>query len=90
MSEIGIRQLRIDVAANVRRAGAGEHLVVTIGGRPVAQLGPLGAPEGHARLSDLIARGLVVAPRRAGALRPNDPVPVRAANRIDRLLREIR
>ena len=90
MSEIGIRQLRVDVAANVRRAGAGEHLVVTIAGRPVAQLGPLGAPEGQARLSDLIARGLVVAPRRAGTFRPSDPVPVRAANRIDRLLREIR
>jgi hypothetical protein len=32
----------------------------------------------------------VLAPRRAGTLRPSDPVPVRAANRIDRLLREIR
>lgn len=90
MSEIGIRQLRADVAANVRRAGSGEHLVITIGGRPVAQLGPLSAPDGQARLSDLIARGLVIAPRRSGAYRPNDPVPVRGASRIDRLLREIR
>ena len=90
MAEIGIRQLRIDVAAAVRRAGAGEHMVVTIGGRPVAQLGPLGTDDGHVRLSDLVARGLVVAPRRRSPFRPSDPVPVRAANRIDRLLREIR
>lgn len=40
---IGIRQLRADVAAGVRRAGAGEHIVISIGGRPIAQLGPLGA-----------------------------------------------
>ena len=90
MSDIGIRQLRGEVAAHVRRAGAGEHLVITIGGRPVAQLGPLGAPDGQTRLSDLIARGLVIAPRRTTALRTFDPVTVRGANRIDRVLREIR
>lgn len=89
-SEQGIRQLRADVAASVRRAGAGEHIVVTIGGRPVAQLGPLGAAEGHVRLADLVARGLVVAPRRTGEFRAPAPVSVWSGARIDRLLREIR
>ena len=89
-SEQGIRQLRADVAASVRRAGAGEHIVVTIGGRPVAQLGPLGAAEGQVRLADLVARGLVVAPRRTGEFRAPAPVSVWSGTRIDRLLREIR
>lgn len=89
-SEVGIRQMRADVAATVRRAGAGEHFVVTIGGRPVAALGPLGAAEGQVRLADLVARGLVVAPRRSGDYRPSDPVPVWSGARIDRLLGELR
>ena len=38
---IGVRELRADLARLVRRAGAGEEIVVTVGGRPVARLGPL-------------------------------------------------
>ena len=89
-SHVGIRHLRSDVAAAVRRAGAGEHIVVTVGGRPVASLGPLAAADGVVRLDDLVARGLVIAPRRAGAWTPPTPVPVWSGSRIDRLLREIR
>jgi antitoxin (DNA-binding transcriptional repressor) of toxin-antitoxin stability system len=89
-SHVGIRQLRADVAAAVRRAGAGEHIVVTVGGRPVASLGPLATSDGVARLDDLVARGLVIAPRRSGPWAPPSPVPVWPGSRIDRLLREIR
>jgi prevent-host-death family protein len=89
-SHVGIRQLRADVAAAVRRAGAGENIVVTVGGRPVAALGPLAAADGVVRLDDLIARGLVIAPRRTGPWTPPAPVPVWSGSRIDRLLREIR
>ena len=90
MGEIGIRQLRTDVAATVRRAGGGEHVVITIGGRPVAQLTPLGAADGQVRLADLVARGLVIAPRRTGPFTPGHPVTVWSGSRLDRLLREIR
>ena len=90
VGEIGIRQLRGDVATYVRRAGAGEHVVVTVGGSPVAQLGPLGAVDGQVRLADLVARGLVLAPRRTGAFTPGEAVPVWSGSRLDRLLREIR
>jgi len=89
-SQVGIRQLRADVAAAVRRAGAGEHIVVTVGGQPVAALGPLGAAEGQVRLADLVARGSVIAPRRTGPWTPPSPVPVWSGARLDRLLREIR
>ena len=87
---VGIRQLRSDVATFVRRAGSGEHLVISVGGRPTAQLGPVAAPEGFVRLSDLIARGAVIAPRRSGPWHLVAPIPVRAGQRLDRALRDIR
>lgn len=89
-SEIGIRQLRQDLAASVRRAAGGEHLVVTVDGRPVAQLGPLDGVAGQVRLTDLVARGSVLAPRRSRPFRPAPAVPVWAGARIDRLLAELR
>jgi prevent-host-death family protein len=67
---IGVRELRNDVAAVVRRAGAGERIIVTVDGRPVAQLGPL-EPVGAPTLDDLIASGHVRAARRA----PSEEVP---------------
>ena len=69
---MGIRELRNDVAAVVRQAAAGERIVVTVDGVPVAQLGPL-SPEGAPTLDDLVAAGAVVAPRRAA---PSAPAPV--------------
>ena len=89
-SDMGIRQLRADVAAAVRRAGAGEHIVVTVAGQPIAALGPLGAADGQVRLADLVARGQVIAPRRSGTWTPPTPVPIWSGARLDRLLREIR
>jgi antitoxin (DNA-binding transcriptional repressor) of toxin-antitoxin stability system len=38
---IGIRELRSDLAAHIRRAAAGETTVVSVGGRPAAVLAPL-------------------------------------------------
>ena len=40
---IGIRELRADLAAHVRRAAGGEPTVVSIGGRPAAAIVPLSA-----------------------------------------------
>lgn len=89
-SRIGIRDLRADAAATVRRAGTGERLIVTVNGHPVAQLGPVGGTH-EVTLDDLIAAGWVVAPRRArGTLRVGEPVAAWAGTRLDRLLREIR
>ena len=59
---VGIRELRADLANAVRRAGAGESIVVTVGGRPVARLGPLDAGGGPS-LDELIAAGALVPPR---------------------------
>ena len=78
------------MAASVRRAGAGQRLVVTVDGRPVAQLGPLDPVAGQVTLADLVSRGLVVPPRRGDGLPHAEPVPVWSGARIDRLLREVR
>ncbi len=73
-ASIGVRELRNQVAAALRRAEAGERLVVTVDGRPVAQLGPLTPGAGGATLWDLAAAGLVEPPRRPD--RPADPAPL--------------
>lgn len=85
---VGVRELRAGLAEAVRRARAGERTVVTTGGRPVAQLGPLdaGAPE----LERLVGAGAVVPPRRTSTWRPPEPVVVWAGVRIDQVLRDLR
>jgi len=90
MRRIGIRELRAGVATAVRQAGAGERFTVTVDGRPAAQLGPLEGADNTVGIDDLVAAGLLVAPRRAGPARPTDPVPAWAGARLDRLLRELR
>jgi prevent-host-death family protein len=38
---VSVRDLRNDVSEVLRRAEAGERFIVTVSGRPVAELGPL-------------------------------------------------
>ncbi len=40
MDALGLRELRQNASDLVRRAEAGEHLVITVSGRPAAVLGP--------------------------------------------------
>ncbi len=84
----GIRELRASLAESVRRAAAGERTVITAHGRPVAQLAPL--DEAAPDIDRLIAAGALVPPRRTGAWRAPDPVPIWSGVRIDRALRELR
>jgi prevent-host-death family protein len=86
---IGIRELRNDVAAVVRRAGAGERIVVTVDGRPVAQLGPL-EPTGAPTLDDLVASGHVIAARRPALTEPPDAEDAPIDARSDWILDDIR
>jgi prevent-host-death family protein len=83
---IGVRELRNNVAAVLRRARAGERVVVTVDGRPVAQVGPLQPAWSGASLWDLAAAGLIEPPRRPD--RPPDPapLPMPADLNADRLL----
>ena len=87
---IGIRELRSDLAAAVRRAGSGQRVVVSVDGRAVAQLGPIEAEQGQTVLADLIAAGAVVPPRRVGPHRLASPVQIWSGVRLDRALKELR
>ncbi|MBU6317327.1 MAG: hypothetical protein KGR47_12515 [Acidobacteria bacterium] len=87
---IGIRELREGLATHVRRAGAGHRMVVAVGGRAVAQLGPIEAHQGQTVLADLVAAGLVTAPRRNDPMRLPPAVPIWSGVRLDRALKELR
>ena len=88
VDQIGARELRANLAAAVREAGAGQRVVITIDGRPVAQLGPL-EPVGAPSLAELAAAGLVEPPRRDRPPAP-DAVDTAVDVRLDRILDEVR
>jgi len=55
MDRVGVRELRQNLSVYLRQVGAGARFEVTERGRPVAVLGPLGAPE--SALDRLVANG---------------------------------
>jgi prevent-host-death family protein len=89
MDHIGARELRANLAATVRQAGAGERVIITIDGRPVAQLGPIEA-NGAPSLPDLAAAGLMDAPHSPHRPAPPRPVDTAVDVRLERVLREVR
>jgi prevent-host-death family protein len=88
MERVGIRELRNNVAAVVRRAGAGERIVVTVDGMPVAPIGPLDAAA-TVTVDDLVAAGLARPPGRrdrpAAPEGEDAPVDVRPGSVLDEL-----
>jgi prevent-host-death family protein len=89
---MNIRELRANLAAAVRRAESGQRVVVTVGGRAVAQLGPLEplVADRQPTIDDLVARGLVIKARRSDRPKPDVVVAVSVGTRLDRLLGEVR
>lgn len=67
--QVGIRELKNDLSRYVRRARAGDEVVITDRGRPVARLTAVDATTDH--LADLVAAGVVRAPE--AAPRPRGP-----------------
>lgn len=92
MEKVGIRDLRAGAAAVVRRAEAGQTTVITVGGRPVAQMGPLTSHGAERTLDELVAQGLLIAPRRSATVDApiRGTITVWGSLRLDRLLREVR
>lgn len=89
LDRVGVRDLRRQLATLLRRADAGERIVVTVAGRPVAQLGPVTSP-GAPTLDDLVAAGLVLPPGRPDRPLEPGPVPVPVDVRLDTALDELR
>jgi prevent-host-death family protein len=92
-SKLGSRELRASLSRSLRRANAGERIVITDGGVPVAQLGPLDSP-GQSTMDELVARGLVVPPRRAQPLTTTrvveSPIEVWSGVRLEQVVRDLR
>ena len=71
MVEVGVRELKRGLSKYLRRVRAGETIVVTDRGEPVARIIPVGIPEGIAKL---MAEGRVTWSGKP--FRPPKPVPI--------------
>ena len=87
---LGIREFRGRLTSLVRRAGTGERIVITIAGRPVAQLGPVEPASAEVTIDDLVARGLIEPARRGDRPPPDVVVDSWTGRRLDHALREVR
>ena len=67
-TEVGIRELKNSLSKYVERVRAGEEVIVTDRGRPVARLSAI--DEATDRLADLVAAGVVRAPTQKARRRP--------------------
>ena len=76
MERVSIRQLRNDVSRIVRRASAGERMVITNNGVAVAEIRPLEPGSTERRIQELIAAGKLIAPTRTGPPPPARPIKV--------------
>src|SRR3954447_5891434 len=75
MDRIGVRDLRNDASGVVRRARAGERLIITVDGVPAAQIGPIVDVEAATTIEQLVQAGALLPPRvRSTAVAPN-PIP---------------
>ncbi|MGI8793220.1 MAG: type II toxin-antitoxin system prevent-host-death family antitoxin [Acidimicrobiales bacterium] len=90
LSKVGIRELRNQVAAVVRRARAGERIVITVDGTPAAMLGPLEPTAEQPTIDDLIAAGLADPPRRSTRPQPPESISLPVDARSTRVLDELR
>ena len=68
-AEVGIRDLKNNLSRYVDRVRAGDEVIVTDHGRPVARLSALDRPNDV--LADLVGSGVVRAPTQATRQRPH-------------------
>jgi prevent-host-death family protein len=66
MDKVSIRELRNDVSRIVRRASAGERLIITNNGVAVAEIRPLEDDSTERAIQRLIADGKLIPPTRTG------------------------
>ncbi|MEA2027305.1 MAG: type II toxin-antitoxin system prevent-host-death family antitoxin [Chloroflexota bacterium] len=90
MDRVTIRQLRNDVSRIVRRASAGERLIITSNGVAVAEIRPLEKRSVERTIEDMIAAGELIAPRRRATPRPATPIRFSGSRTSDEILQELR
>lgn len=90
MERIAVRELRNQASRVVRRARAGERLIITVDGVPAAEIGPVSSAQRASSLDELIATGSVVRARIRTAAGPPRPVPAPSGRSSSSVLRELR
>jgi prevent-host-death family protein len=90
MERIALRELRNQASRVVRRARAGERLIITVDGVPAAEIGPVSSPGRVASLEELIAVGAVAAPRERTAPPPPRPMLAPSGRSSSDILAELR
>jgi len=69
VNKVAMSVLRKELAGFLRRAKNGERMIITVDGKPIAQIGPL-EPNGSLDMDQLVASGLV-----------NEPTSVSSTNK---------
>ena len=90
MERIALRELRNQASRVVRRARAGERLIITVDGVPAAEIGPVKAAERATSLDELIAPGAVVVARTRTPPPPPKPARVPSGRSSSDVLAELR
>lgn len=90
MDSVTVRQLRNDVSRILKRANAGERLIITSNGVAVAEIGPLQARSERPTLEELIASGSVIPPRTSSQPAPAHPIPFDGPMTTEEILEEMR
>jgi prevent-host-death family protein len=90
MDTVSVRQLRNDVSRILKRANAGERLIITSNGVAVALIGPLQQRSDKPTLEELIASGKVFPPTTRSAPPPAQPIPFDGPMTSEEILEEHR
>jgi prevent-host-death family protein len=90
VDRIGIRELRNETSQVVRRARAGERIIVTVDGMPAAEIGPIGATTEARTIDDLIVTGRMLPRQSTAPPRPAQPVAVPGGRTTTQILDELR
>lgn len=87
-SIVGSRELKTRLGQYLARVRAGETILVTDRGKPVAELRPVDVPDDPAEqaLRRMEADGLVTRPTRRGGLTPFKPVKLPSGVRVSDLI----
>lgn len=83
MKELGVRELKQSLSRVLRAVGRGEHVRVTLRGRPIADIVPAREADAGDRLRKLVAQGRVRLPARA---HPRPPRMARGAGSASALV----
>jgi prevent-host-death family protein len=90
MEHVTIRQLRNDVSRIVRRASAGERLIITSNGVPMAEIRPLERSSSQQAIAELIEAGRLNPPRSTAPPRRARPIEFGGTRSSEEILDELR